>query len=172
MVAPFCSGMDCLVFRVIIVSCRATHAWRRLPLGAWTGCYGIVLCHPRMAAVVVGGRDWALRGMRKVRADASLHPALLWSTECETGDTQSTGECIQSPSHHFSSADSEARRDVGPIQYPLPAPIRPQAAVHASNPLSSRLRFGLSPLFSPWPPQPRHRQEHTPFIIILLLWVH
>ncbi|KAJ7698854.1 hypothetical protein B0H14DRAFT_2649338 [Mycena olivaceomarginata] len=66
-------GMD-WVFWVIIVSCRATHAWRRLSLGAWTGRYGIVLCHPCT-----------------VRADAcTLHPAFLWSTECETGETRST----------------------------------------------------------------------------------
>ncbi|KAJ7838480.1 hypothetical protein B0H14DRAFT_3447049 [Mycena olivaceomarginata] len=34
-----------------------------------------------MAAVVVGGRDCALRGMRKVRADACTLPAACFSVE-------------------------------------------------------------------------------------------
>ncbi|KAJ7835653.1 hypothetical protein B0H14DRAFT_3461186 [Mycena olivaceomarginata] len=78
----------------------------------------IVSCHPSTAAVVVGGTDWVLRGMHKAKADACtpLHLTFLWSMECETGDPQST--------------------DVGQIQSPPPAPVhvRPQAAVCASHP--------------------------------------
>jgi hypothetical protein len=138
------------VFRAIVYSCRATHAWWRLSLGAWTGdAQGEGGCmHPPCTWLFCGTRS-ARRGTRGARVN------------------------VYSPRRTFSPALTEKHGEI----WDRSNPPRQLPSVHKQwcaprTPLSGRLCFSLSPLFSPWPPRPWHRQEHTPFKFILSLWVH
>ncbi|KAJ7811824.1 hypothetical protein B0H14DRAFT_2606290 [Mycena olivaceomarginata] len=94
--------------------------------------------------VVVGGTDSGLWGMHKARVDACTLPAPYFSVK------------------HGVRDGGHAKRGCGtdPI-YQLPSAHKQRRVPR--TPLSGHLRFGLSPLFLPWSPRPRHWQEHTTF---------
>ncbi|KAJ7807419.1 hypothetical protein B0H14DRAFT_2609664 [Mycena olivaceomarginata] len=134
----------------IIVSCVVPPCTTAGVVGGMDWVFG-----GSLSAVVVGGTDWGLWGMRKARVDACTLPAPYFSVEHGVRDgghakrgfsptlTEKHGRCGTDPIHQLPSTHKQRR---------VPR-----------TPLSGRLRFGLSPLFSPWYPRPRHRQEHTTF---------
>jgi hypothetical protein len=172
-----CWGMN-WVFRVIVVSSRATHAWLRLSLGAWTGRYGIVV-YCIVPPLHGGGCRWG-QGLC-VTGDAQgeggcMHPPcslLFCGARRARRGTRRARVSVYSPRRTFSPALTEKHGEMWDRSNPphqLPSVHRQWRA--PCTPLSGRLRFGLSPLFSPWLPHRRHRQEHTPFKLILSLRVH
>jgi hypothetical protein len=152
MAAVVVRGMDWVLWDCRLLCC-ATPVQRRLSLGAGTGCYGDAqgeggCMHPPCTLLFCGARS-ARRGTR--RAQVSVY----------------------SPHRTFSLALIEKHEEMWDRSNPphqLPSVHKQRRAPR--TPLSGRLRFGLSPLFLPWPPRPQHRQEHTPFKLILSLWVH
>ncbi|KAJ7820298.1 hypothetical protein B0H14DRAFT_3472373 [Mycena olivaceomarginata] len=117
----------------------------------------IVSCHPCTVAVVVGGTNWALWGMRKARVDACALPAPYFSVE------------------HGVRDGGHAKRgmgDVGPIQSTSSRPptsngmcLAPLSSVVSASAFRPSSRHGL--------PAPGTGRNILPSnSLILPLWVH